>query len=905
MSRWQQFFAFLMVITIGVFCVQIYSKVQHERHIAEKKSSPQGQLPDNITPISYDLRLRINPSLQRFSGVARISIHIKKPVKEIWIHGRNLRTNKVVLHSNAGPISLEYKEMGRSGVVLLTSQQTILAQTALLEIHYNAPFNTKLSGLYKVKDSEQPYIFSQFEPVDARRAFPGFDEPRFKVPFDVTLEIKQSDKGFSNTRQINEERLADGYKRLTFATTKPLPTYLVAFIVGDFDVVEYEAIESSSVRDRTIPLRGISVKGKGSQLKYALENTASILKILEDYFAIPYPYEKLDLVAVPDFVSGGMENAGLITYREQLLLLANPPTFTQQRKFARIHAHELAHQWFGNLVTMSWWDDLWLNESFATWMANRAMNQWNPKLEYSRDLLRRGHSVMSQDALINARRVREPIENNDLILSAFSDITYKKGGAVLHMLERFVGEQTFREGVQHYLQQFAYGHANAHDFIESMAQVSGKPGLKGAFFSFLTQPGVPSIKLDWHCTQSKVAINISQSRYLPLGSLGETNQQWDIPVCLTLIHAEQQHNSPEVCQIITQSSQVIEVDQQCPVAIMPNNQGSGYYRFSYTQTQWDDILRYFSTLSVRERYSVANNLAAAFRAGDVTASYYIKSVKLFAQQDEWDVITTPIDELQFIADHIASPSEKKQLATYLDILYRPLMDNLGLDANTLDDEVKPVATSLLRHNIVNIMALRVKEPNLRKELLARGKAYIGFGGDNRLNESVINEDLANIALVVGVETLGKPFFDALHEMVDGSSNSAFRQRGLQALGSTTNSQLAEEVRSMILSLSIKNNERGVLINAQMRSKENQRALFEWLKTYFSVVATVLPEHLLAYTPMVGSRFCTLKDAQAVDDFFSQKIAHIAGARRNLALTLERIKICVALTNKQNGLDFEK
>jgi alanyl aminopeptidase len=906
MSKWQKFFAFSVVVSIGLFCFHIFSTVQQERHLTEKRSSPQGQLPDTITPLNYDLTLRIDPSESEFSGVVKIQIVIKKPVKEIWMHGKSIDADKVTITTSAGVIDLDYREMGRSGVVQLTAKQTMQPQTAMLEIHYHAPFDTKLSGLYKVEENDESYIFSQFEAIDARKAFPGFDEPRFKVPFALALEIRNDHKGFANTPQVKEQKLADNFKRLIFATTKPLPTYLLAFAVGDFDVVEYEAIAPNDIRQKFIPLRGISVKGKGNKMTYALENTAAILTTIEQYFGTPYPYEKLDLVAVPDFGAGAMENAGLITYREQLLLLGDEPTFAEQRAYASVHAHELAHQWFGNLVTMPWWDDIWLNEAFATWMASKAVHRWDPKFEFGRDMVRRGHWVMSQDALISARQVREPVPKNDFIDNAFDNITYQKGGAVLQMLERFIGAETFQKGVVHHMKRFAYGHADAYDFIESMAQVSDKKGLKDVFFSFLTQPGVPSIELDWSCGAHLTKVTVKQQRYLPLGSSGDPKQQWDLPVCLTLITDNGVDKSAQssICQIITQEQQTIEIQGQCPLAIMPNNEGSGYYRFEFSQAQWQNLMPHLDKFSASEKYALANNLAAAFRAGDIDASYYVKAVKPFAQQQQWDLITAPAKELQFINNYIADPAEQEQLTVYLDILYRPLLNRLGLHNNTESDRSNPVATSLLRRNIVNFMALRVKEPNLREVLLASGKAYIGYQTDNHLDETVINEDLATAALSVAVAELGRPYFDALKQMIDDSSNSSFRQRGLRALGSTIDPQLAEDVRSMTLSLSIKNSERRYLLDSQMLHRENQSALFEWLKSYFTVLETVLPQRVLAFTPIVGRGFCTLEKALDVEMFFNQKTAHIPGAKRNLAMTLEQIRLCVALKSNQHGIVFE-
>ncbi len=917
MNKWQKLFAFGLVVGVALFCVQVLTGVENDRKLAEKRSSPQGRLPDTVVPLSYSLTLRIDPEQSHFSGVVKINLEINKAINEIWLHGQSIQASKIILKNKEGSKgqgsknaqaliqSLNYKEMGHSGVVRLSANHTILPQTAELEIHYSAPFETQLSGLYKVEENNLSYIFSQFESIDARKVFPGFDEPRFKVPFQLALEIKQSDKGFANTPQIDEQTLAGGFKRLTFATTKPLPTYLLAFAVGDFDVVTHEAIPASANRAFDIPLRGIAVKGKGDQLAYALNNTADIVTILEDYFGTAYPYKKLDLVAVPDFSAGAMENAGLITYREQLLLLGDSPSYAQQREFASIHAHELAHQWFGNLVTMRWWDDIWLNEAFATWMGHKALNQWQPKFEFSRSLIKSGHQVMAQDALVNARQIREPIINNDVIESAFNRITYQKGGAVLQMFERFIGPEIFRQGVQYHMKRFAYGHADADEFIESIEQVSGKPGLKAAFFSFLTQPGVPKVELDWQCSGQQVSVKVKQSRYLPLGSDGSVERKWHLPVCLSLLSTvESAGNSTQpLCAIVTEVEQVLETQGACPVAIMPNYEGKGYYRFSYDKRHWESLLGQLAQLSAAEKYAVADNLAAAFRAGDVDANFYLTAVQQFIRQSNWDLVAEPLDELKFIADYIANPAEKLQLTVYLDRLYRPLLDKLGLEANTEQDRISPVATSLLRRDVVNFMALRVKAPELCDQLLTLAQHYIGYQTDNLLDPTVIAPDLVVTALMVALESLGQPYFDALQAQIEASSDSMFRQRGLTALGGVTDPLMAQQARNMVLSLSIKNNERGFLIRSQLRQIENHPAVYDWLKTYFGVMSTLLPQSVMASTPRVANGFCSKAQAEDVEAFFSEKTRNIAGAERQLAMALERINICIAIKDKQNGLRF--
>lgn len=368
---------FVVLLVVGVLVWQQYSQWRTQSALEEAALAPQGKLPADVTPSHYVLNLRIDPDKARFSGQVRIDIDIHSQVDQIWLHGEGIRASAArLLRADGTATDLDYHEMGGSGVVRLSASSPIAPQSAAtLAIDFSAPFSDSLDGLYTVEDGGLNYAFTQFEPISARKVFPQFDEPRFKVRYDISLEVRNDHLGFGNTPIVQREALPGDYQRLTLATTKPLPSYLLAFAVGDLDVVEYAPIAANTIRSEPIPLRGIATKNKGSRLDYALKHTAALLTTLEEYFGTPYPYAKLDLVAVPEFAAGAMENAGLITYRESLLLFTGEPSVSQQRKYARIHAHELAHQWFGNLVTMPWWDDIWLNESFATWMAAKAVHQ--------------------------------------------------------------------------------------------------------------------------------------------------------------------------------------------------------------------------------------------------------------------------------------------------------------------------------------------------------------------------------------------------------------------------------------------------------------------------------------------------------------------------------------------------
>jgi alanyl aminopeptidase len=376
------------------------------------------------------LSLTIIPELDTFSGTAVIGIKLDQPSTTIWMHGENLNVTSIHATHATARIPATWEQQTSDGVVRVELQEALPAGRSTLHVEYTADFDTPLRGLYRVESKGHAYAFTQFESISARLAFPCFDEPRFKTPFDVTLTVPADQMAAANTPVDRAIKLPEGLQRISFMPTAPLPTYLVAWTVGPLDVVSGPTIPPNEGRPFPVPLRGIATKGQGEQLRYALDRTGEFVEALEDYFGIPYPYRKLDLVAVPDFSAGAMENVGLITFREWLLLIdEDRATENQRRAFAYVLAHELAHQWFGNLVTMPWWDDIWLNEAFATWMGSKVVQTLHP--EYRADLgsLASAQRAMRLDSLTSARSIVQPIESNHDIKNAFDAITYEKGGA--------------------------------------------------------------------------------------------------------------------------------------------------------------------------------------------------------------------------------------------------------------------------------------------------------------------------------------------------------------------------------------------------------------------------------------------------------------------------------------------
>ena len=387
------------------------------------RSAPAGRLGTDVRPLAYRLELQILPDKAEFYGTAAIDVEIAAPARVIHLHGNGLKVKTATYSRGPGSDQAgRYAQVDPSGVAQLEFADPVPAGRGTLRIEYTGPYGKGGEGLYKSEIAGDAYTFTQFQPIDARRMFPGFDEPGFKTPFDIAVTTRTANAVVGNTPVRGERPAGAGLKRVEFVTTLPLPTYLIALAVGPLDIVEGAPVPPNGARKSPLPLRGVATRGKGPRLRYALENTHAMVLYLEDYFAVPFPYPKLDLIASPDF-GGGMENAGAIIYGDPRLLLADDASVAERRGFGGIHAHELAHQWFGDLVTPKWWDDIWLNESFANWMGFKAGNAWQPALRFDVVPALQTPAAMELDSRIAARQIRQPVDRNADIGSAFDAIT--------------------------------------------------------------------------------------------------------------------------------------------------------------------------------------------------------------------------------------------------------------------------------------------------------------------------------------------------------------------------------------------------------------------------------------------------------------------------------------------------
>jgi len=858
---------------------------------------PFGKLPLGVTPTAYDLHLVVTPASDRFSGTVRISAVLDQDSHLIWLHGQGLDVEEsYILDGDGTRVSATYNEVRNTGLVKFEAGELVKSGEIELIIKYSAAFNTSSEGLYKSVSGDQNYIYTDLQPLDARRFFPSFDEPRFKTPFTISVDIPTTDIAVSNTPIEKNTVLANNSQRIEFQQTKPLPTYLIALAVGDFDVVNWNPIPANDIRSAPIPLRGIAPKGEGEKFHYALKHTEAMIKILEEYFGIPYPYAKLDLVAPSVFLSGGMENAGAIFYRKEFILMDEKPSIYQLRTFASIHAHELAHSWFGNLVTPAWWDDIWLNESFASWMSAKVLNTWRSEEFNDRNTIRQGNRAKGGDQLISARQIRQPVKNNNDIVSAFDSITYSKGASVLSMIERYMGPEAFRAGIHNFLSQNAHGVSTADSFFTAITQAADNPNVLQAFRSFIEQPGTPHVSADWTCNSGDISVTLTQSRSLPLGTRGKFDKLWSIPMCLAY-GSDKKRSS--LCVLLTEEKQKIKLPtNSCPAWILPNADGAAYINFSLPSEGWRGVIENKHQLKPSETLSVISSMSAAYSAGTVSTSQLLDMAKTAAISPNWDVAKSPMQALRRIKLFVLPESEQSTAKAIMRKMYGPALAQFDISKAALAKDEVTSNQALLRGSLIRFMALDAEDPELTDRLSALGQAYVGHGTDNRLHKDVLHPNLVRNALTMATQDIGLPFVDILINHLKPDIDITFRQNIIAALGYQTNDALRERVWSLILDPSTRKSVASQLLRNQGRRVANRGPLFEWITENYDQLLTRIPRSHHAWLVWRASNFCDNSARDRIETFFSPKVKSLQGAPRALRNVLERIEICTAINKTQ-------
>lgn len=860
----------------------------------EGESIPTGQLPRDVMPLSYDIHLVINPSADGFSGEESIDIQLTRPRDVIWLHGQDFEISRAELETADGRVvDMDYQQVHPSGVVKLSLDETVDPQIATLHLEFSAAYPEGLEGPYKVTDAGRDYVFTQFQAIAARRAFPSFDEPYFKTPFELSLSIPPGQEAVANTPLVKASKTGGNMKLLEFERSKPLPTYLVAFAVGPLDIVEGPTLPANEVRDRPVPLRGVATRGKGGMLEYALENTRQILEYQERYFGIPYPYAKLDIIAVPDFAAGAMENAGAITYRE-ILLLIDPETSPKsiKRRYAQVHAHELAHMWFGDLVTPEWWNDIWLNESFASWLETKTTADVFP--EYNSEINRAGvyRRAMTADSLTTARQIRNPIQDTGDIQNAFDGITYAKGEAVLTMFERYVGEEGWRTGAQIHMDRHRFDVADIDDFMASMEEGSGME-IEPAMRSFLFQPGLPMVNAQLECDENQPRLRLEQSRYLPLGSSGSRHAQtWRIPVC---VEFESDGGTQRQCQLMSSRMEEMPlVTASCPDWVHPNHNGLGYYQWSLPEDGYS-ALKDASGLSIPARLSTVFSIRSAFYAGELDTAETLRQLEPLARSESTDIAASPMSLVSLARERLLPEKQHEQVAEYARSLYA----HLDLAGDFRGSAPEDADQREFRARVARFLIETGEDRQLQKIAAQAGARLLGLES-GKLDTSAVPGEYVSVALFSAVREYGERFFARALQLFDSTKNPYIRSRLLYAMAATQDSERADWLLNQVLvGERFRKNEATSIIGAQLEG-EREESTWQWIRANWPRIEEAFPPDTFGGTPFVSltSGFCGEEKAREVETFFAPKVTSLAGGEGNLAKALEQIRLCSALVKEQ-------
>jgi alanyl aminopeptidase len=859
---------------------------------SDAESTPVLRLPSDTRPLAEALELRVDPGQDRFSGRATIDLALDRPRSVVWLHGRGLHVSRATLVPEGdAPIDATWQQRNDDGIAAIGLARQARAGKARLVIEYDAPFSDGLVGLYRTHEGGAAYAFTQFEPLDARRAFPCFDEPGFKIPFDVALIVPRDAQAIANSAERDRTPTPDGAVRVAFGVTPPLPSYLVAFAVGPLDVVRAPDVPPNAARTRPLPLRLVAARGRGPELAYAAKHAGEIVSALETYFGLAYPYEKLDVLAVPD-LEGAMENAGAITFDEPLLLL-DEKTAPQWQKnaFAYVFAHEASHQWFGDLVTMAWWNDLWLNESFATWMGYKAVDLWDPKLEASTWRLREAQDAMARDALASARQIRQPVAALDDVRNAFDDITYGKGGGVLAMFERWIGDDAFRRGVRAHLDAHRFGSATADDFLSALSGAAGRD-VAGPFRTFLDQPGVPLVDTTVTCDGQGARLHARQSRYLPLGSSADPARTWQIPVCVSY---GLKGGTRDACVLLAEQQADVPLEG-CPDWVMPNAGGAGYYRFGLTREDWKKLSTVgLARLKPTERAAYAGSLHAAFDRATLPMGDVLDQVAPLVTDPKEEVAGAPASFLSQARDWLyAEPPLRTKIDAYERRLYAPVARRLGWTGARNEDADR----GKLRRRVLWALAVDAREPAARAEAKRRAAAYLGK--DDRVHPDALDGNVVDVALTVAGQDADAALFDSLLAHLAKSEDAVQRDNLLSALSGARRPELAARARELVLSGTLRLTETLRPISVQLEDPELREQAWAWTKEHFDQLVKKLEPQTFGTIQLLQELgvFCDDARAEELRAFLSPRLAAIEGGAREGASTIEGVTLCAAKRKAQ-------
>lgn len=806
-----------------------------------------------------------------FAGTAVVTVEVQETTTEIVLNASELTIDEVFLRSTDGVRhEIECQLEAASERAIMRTHNPISPGQYLLHMQYRGELNSKLKGFYRssftdIDGNEHVIATTQMEPADARRAFPCWDEPDLKATFAISLIVAETVPAYSNGPEISSTSLGDGRKRVEFAETIPMSTYLVAFVVGALDATAPVDVDG-------VALRVIHVPGKAHLTSYALEVGAFCLRWFSDYYGIPYPETKCDLIAIPDFAAGAMENLGAITFRETALLV-DPDAVTrgELERVADVVAHELAHMWFGDLVTMKWWNGLWLNEAFATFMELAAVDAFRPAWKRWVSFTNERSAAFAVDSLAETRAIEFPVHSPDDAEAMFDVLTYQKGGSVLRMLEQYLGAESFRKGIQLYLTRHAHGNAETTDLWDAIEDATGEP-VRSIMDSWIFQGGYPLVSVE----RKGSTLTLSQQRFRFIPDPTDCSE-WKIPAVLRV-------DGKDLRVLLEGPRTDIEVGDANDVVV--NAGGHGFYRVRYSPSLRQGLAgKAQGELSPVERAIMIDDTWSAVLADDTPASDFLEFAKSFADETDrtvWVTLASPLGAIE----RIVETGARSRFHALVRELVGPAQHRLGWEPNDDEDEL----TRQLRGTLIATLGITGDDVGIQRRARAAHEAYL-------YDPASVDPNVAAASLGV-VASVGTPDdYEVFFDRYRSSQSPQESIRYLHALGGFPQLDLAERTLGLCLSPMVRSQDAPFVVMALLANREAGPTAWEFVKQNWDAICERYPDS--AIPRMLGGvvALSTEELASDVTAFLSEH--PVPQAPKTIDQHLERLRVNVAFRQRES------
>ncbi len=842
-------------------------------------SSNPHRLPSFVVPSHY--RISLEPDLEKFtfSGTVEIEVEIGQSTDNIQINSADLEISSAWVQDGVGSkieaSNVEHDEDMERATISFNSD--LSAGPYTLNAVFTGILNDQLHGFYRSTFTDDDGVShtiatTQFESTHARRAFPCFDEPAFKASYGVTLVVPEDQFAVSNGPTISDENLGDGRRKVVFEDTMVMSTYLVAFIVGPFEATAPVDVDG-------VPLRIVHPIGKGHLTDYALEAGAFALKFFSDYYGIPYPGQKLDMVAVPDFAFGAMENLGCITYREVLLLVdKDRSTEPELLRVADVIAHEIAHMWFGDLVTMEWWNGIWLNEAFATFMATMCSDHFNADWGRWNQFSLERSMAFDVDSLANTRPIEFEVLSPVDAEGMFDLLTYEKGGSVLRMLEQYLGEEEFRDGIRFYLNKHQYKNTETNDLWDAIEHVTQQPARR-IMDSWIFQRGYPMVSASVSDDGSTVTLEQDRFMYTEPETVDETT--WSVPVVLKVGSGS---SVTEIRHLLEEKTSEVKLDSSADwVAV--NAGGSGFFRARYSTEALSSLTdNMFEHLTSIERYGLVDDTWSSVLAGRISAVEFLNFARAFQGETDLDVWTVLSGCLASL-DKLVEGEDREQYRAVIRDLGQPALDRLGWEPNDSDSS----RDRELRGLFIRLLA------NVGDDELAQKNA-------SDLHDSYLNDSGSvepNIAAAVtGVVAYrgGASEYEVFVEKNQNPATPQEERRYQSALAAFPGEAEMRKTLEMTLDGRVRTQDAPYLLAVCLRNRDQGHLAWEFVKDNWDKINEAFPSNSIVR--MLSGITSLSKSEQANDVLAFFEDHEVPQGKLTLQQTLEKLRVNVALRERE-------